>query len=132
MRRLIFFGLIWALVPLLTSCENSKKEVQMILLEKSWTQSFEEKTTENIEIYRPSDSKNFPMARYRQIFNFLDNEVCEFLVLADNDAHAMEKGRWYFNDKASSIKISNLDSELLYDFEIVQLTEDILMLKTKN
>ena len=132
MSRLILITFLVASVALITSCEKKQKGFQASLLEKSWTQSFEEKTSDDIEIYRPSDYKEFPIARYRQVFSFHDNNVCEYLMLAENDAHYMEKGKWEFDDKPNIIKVLNSDSEIIYEFEIVGLTDELLKLKLKK
>ncbi len=132
MRKLIVISIVLASVILLSSCGKKPAANKVSMLEKSWTQSSEEKTTDEIEIYRPSNYKDFPPSRYRQIFNFKDNNVCEYLVLSENDAHFMETGNWEYDDNTKTIKISNSDSIMMYEFEIVELTAMILKLKTKN
>ena len=44
----------------------------------------------------------------------------------------MEKGKWEFDEKTNSIKVLNSDSEIIYEFEIVGLTDDLLKLKLKK
>lgn len=131
MRKFILITIVLASI-ILTSCATKSKVRPIALLEKSWTQSSEDKISDDIEIYRPSDSKDFPTSRYRQILEFEDNDVCKYLVLAPNDGHYMETGNWEFDDKTNIIKISNSDSEMIYEFEMMELTQDILKLKVKN
>ena len=132
MRKLIVISIVLASVILLSSCGKKPASNKVTMLEKSWTQSSEEKTSDEIEIYRPSNYKDFPPSRYRQIFNFKDNNACEYLVLSENDAHFMETGNWEYDDITKTIKISNSDSIMIYEFEIVELTTMILKLKAKN
>lgn len=132
MRKSILITVVLSSTLFLTSCATKSQASPIALLEKSWTQSPEEKTSDDIEIYRSSDSRDFPASRYRQILEFEDNDVCNYLVLSPNDGHYMETGNWEFDDKTNSITISNSDSEIIYEFELVELTEDILKLKVKN
>lgn len=113
------------------SCKKNDEVNNVAFLEKSWTQSFEEKTSDEIEIYRPSDFVDFPLSRYRQIFKFDDN-ACHYLVLAENDGHYMAKGSWEYNDKTNIIKIFSSNSQMIYEFEVVEVTEHLLKMKLKN
>ncbi len=131
MRKLILLTVVFASAMMIASCEKNDV-IQVSSLEKSWTQSYEEKISENIEIYRPSDYKDFSLSRYRQIFNFDDNNVCNYLVLAANDGHYMETGSWEYNDKTNIIKIFSSNFEMLYEFEVVALTDNLLKLKATN
>lgn len=132
MSKFILITIVLTSIIVTTSCRESKKEFKAALLEKSWTQSFEEKTSEGIEIYRPSDYIDFPIARFRQILTFHDNNVCEYLVLAENDAHYKEKGRWEYEGETNSIKVLKSNSEMLYEFVIIALTDNLLKLKPNN
>ena len=100
-----------------------------ISLKKNWTRSYEEETSNGIQIYRPSEYKEFPPSRYRQVIGFEENNVCRYLVLADNDAHFMEKGKWEYNEKTKIIQIYNSNSEIKYKFEVVEQTNNLLKLK---
>ena len=131
MSRFILISLVLISALTLITCKESKEGFQTALLEKSWTQSYEEKTADEIEIYRPSQSKEFPMSRYRQIINFQENHQCEYLVLSENDGHYMENGTWEFNDVTNSITIFNSDADIIYEIEILELTNSILKVKDK-
>ncbi len=129
MSRLNLITMVFASAFMMTSCEESKNRLQIELLENNWTQAFEEKLSDDLEVYRPSDYKDFPVARYRQVFNFHENKVCEYLVLAENDGHYMETGTWEYDPKTNRIKILNSETEIVHDFEVVQLSEDLLKLE---
>ncbi len=102
------------------------------LLIHCWTHSYEENTSENIEVYRHCDYMNFPASRYRQVYNFKENYECEFLVLAPNDAHYLEKGKWEYDENSKIIKILNFDNLVLKEFEINELTDNLLEIKNEN
>lgn len=131
MRKLIYFTVVLLLFAGFTSCEKNDDNdaIQGALLKKSWTQSYEEKISEEIEIYRPSDYKDFSLSRYRQIFIFYDNNACDYRVLAANDGHYMLSGSWDFNNQTNIITIYNSELEVLYEWELVELKDKILKMK---
>jgi hypothetical protein len=131
MSRLLLLLFLFAFILLGTSCEKNEDATRMPLLEKSWTQSYEESTSESFEVYRPSDYQVFPVSRYRQVFNFKDNHVCAYRVLAPNDGHYMENGSWTYNAVTHRIKIFSPNFSLLYAFEVVELQDNMLKLKQK-
>lgn len=130
MKKPLFLIFVFVLIIMLEGCENKNDEVaQSSVLKKSWTQSYEEKTSEEIEVYRPSNHIEFPLSRYRQFFKFEENSRCEYLVLAANDGHFEESGIWQYNEETKIITIFNSDSEAIYVFEVIELTDSLLRLK---
>lgn len=130
MRKRFFLPCVFALFIIFTGCEDEKNEVTLeSVLKGSWTQSYEEQTSVEIEIFRHSNSKDFPLSRYRQVFIFEENNQCQYLVLAPNDAHYVESGFWEFDEKSNIIKIFNLNFELLFQFEAVEFTDSLLKLR---
>ncbi len=99
MRKLIFLPLVLALCMIMIGCEKDDVLLQSSLLNMRWIESYEEKTAEEIEIYRPGDHEDFPPSWYRQVFYFDDNKVCEYSVLAATDAHFMARGSWEYKEK---------------------------------
>ena len=132
MRKIIIFTLFFAAGVIITGCKNDHNTIQKSLLKKSWTHSSEESMPGEFEVYRPSDYKEFPASRYRQVFNFKDNNLCEYLVLEASDGHTLKNGNWEFDEKANVLKISNENSEVFYEFEVIELSEDLLKLKTNS
>lgn len=132
MRDLILLTIAFVSVMMFTCCEESNDTIQKSMLEKGWTQSFEEKSSEGIEIYRPSDYRDFSISRYRQIFNFYENNICDYRVLAANDGHYMESGSWEFNGQTNIITIFNSKLEVLYEWEVIELKSKVLKMKAKN
>lgn len=134
MRKLFRFIIINLVVVGFTNCEHNDDSdaIKKSLLEKSWIQSYEEKTSEAIEIFRPSDYKEFPLSRYRQIFHFYENKICDYRVLAANDGHYMASGSWMLNSQKNTITIYNSENKVLYVWEVVELKDTILKMKAKN
>lgn len=131
MRKLILLTVL-ASVMMITGCEKDDEVNQTSFLKKRWIESFEEKTSEEIEIYRSGAYEDFPPTWYRQAFYFDDNDVCRYSVLAPDDGHYMTTGSWKYDEKTNIIKILNSDSEILYEFEVVGVTNNLLKLRAKN
>jgi hypothetical protein len=129
MEKLFYKVIILSIAIILTCCEKEKDTFQISMLKKSWTHSYEENTSENYDIYRPSDYKIFPASHFRHVFYFKDNNVCDYLVLAPDDAHYMEEGIWEFNEKTNIIRVMNMESDILFKLEIIELSDDLLKLK---
>ena len=132
MRKILLLTILLAVGIGITSCKNNETSNQKLLLEKSWTHSSEESNSGEFEIYRPSDYKEFPVSRYRQVFNFKDNDQCEYLALEANHAHDMKDGKWELDEKKNSIIIYNDNSEVLYQYKIIELKDDLLKLIANN
>ncbi len=129
-KKNIFTAFIILICLATTSCEEDSNNTQISLLKKSWTNSYEESLYEkSFTVYRPSDYMDFPPSRYRQVFNFKEDDICSYSVLAPNDGHYMSDGIWKFYKSKNIIKIFNKDYDVLYEFKILELTEDILKLK---
>ena len=132
MRKLIILSIVIAAGISITSCKKDNNTIQRSLLENSWTHSSEESMPGQIEVYRPSNYKEFPQSRYRQIFNLKNNNLCDYLVLLPNDGQYMKNGNWEFDEKSNNIKIYNENSEVLYEYEVIELRDNLLKLKAIN
>ena len=97
------------------------------LLKRSWLHSQEEDGENSYSIYRPSGYKEFPPSRFRQYFEFKDNNVCSYLVLAPNDAHFIQEGVWEYDESTNIIRIIN-ETDVIFEFQILELNENILKL----
>jgi hypothetical protein len=125
-RKIIIVVFSLIMIMSLYKCSEDTPEV---FLQKSWSRSYEEEISKEIQIYRPSNYKEFPPSRYREVFEFEANNVCRYLILAENDGHYMENGKWEYNESTKIIKIFNSNSEIKYEFEVVELTNDLLKLR---
>ncbi|MEG9327516.1 hypothetical protein V6B16_06190 [Salinimicrobium catena] len=128
MRKLFFLPLIFVLNLFLLGCEKDEELIQTSFMNVQWIESFEEKTSEEIEVYRTGNVDDFPPSWYRQIFYFDNNNEVEYSVLAANDAHYMTSGTWEYDEETKIIKIYNSDSEKVFEFKIVEQTDQVLKL----
>ena len=96
----------------------------------SWTRSFEEEEVGSaIEVYRPSESREFPPAWFRMRYVFHVDGACEWLVLHPTDAHFMTMGRWGVDrgDRAVVFVYDATGSLVKHaSFRIDELTSEIL------
>jgi hypothetical protein len=88
----------------------------------SWVESFEE----SYGIYRPVDFKIFPQLIYRQYYNLMEDNKCEYLVLSPVDAHYLENGFWEYIAKEKVLKIYNQDKELQRELKVGSISKDLL------
>jgi hypothetical protein len=135
MKKILNFAGLLALTICFSGCDrvnDSTQPIQIQLIEKSWTSSYEENTIDSINIYRPSDYKVFePNSMFRQIFKFYDHDSCEYLVLAANYTHYMQTGIWNYDSNTKVVKIFDQESTVRYEFEIIELKHDLLKITPK-
>lgn len=96
---------------------------------KCWANAFEEQVTDSILIFRPCATHTFPAARYRNTITFNPNGEVEYSVLADNDAHTMEQGKWFYNVQTKKLMIVDKSNALVHGYEVVEIGEDVLKVK---
>ncbi len=125
-KRVVFIALVVLTSLAFVNCEdktasNEETSTTSLLKKDVWEHSYEE----SLNTYRPL-SYNLPISRYRQSFHFEDNNVCTYSVLAPDDGHYSKEGRWEFNEENKNLTIFDENSKILYDFKIVELTENIL------
>ncbi len=123
----IRFVLLFSFLLLASCKENSNPtNVQRDYgsLTQSWTNSIEEQS-DSVQVYRPSSYKEFPAARFREVFVFTKDSSCSYLVLSPTDAHYMQQGRW---SMISPNRVTILDTSLtIYKtIEILELKQDLL------
>ena len=123
-KKMIILGILNVL--LFTNCEQ--EDVNLNKIEGSWFHSQEEDNENGDWTFRPSDYKEFPPSRFRQYFEFKDNNVCSYLVLAPNDAHYIQEGVWKYDESTNIITIMS-ESEVVFEFQIIVLNKNILKLK---
>jgi hypothetical protein len=120
--------IIVVLNMVLFTCCTQEKVSDLHLIKKSWTHSGEEENENGYSIYRPSDYKEFPPSRFRQTFDFKDNRVCIYLVLAPNDAHYNQEGVWEYDESIGIITVMN-GTDVVFEFKVLELNKNILKLK---
>jgi len=123
--------MLLALILTVMSCNTNyeqEKVYDLNLIKRSWLHSQEEDNENGDWTFRPSDYKEFPPSRFRQYFEFKDNNVCSYLVLAPNDAHYIQEGVWKYDASTNIITIMS-ESEVVFEFQIIVLNKNILKLK---
>src|SRR5210317_1942142 len=86
-----------------------------------WTHSMEENPNyESPYIYRPCDYKEFPVSRFRQTFQFMQNGECSWNHLADNDAHYTRHGKWTFDEDSMTIDVHDENDKVRFKLKIVE------------
>lgn len=108
------------------SCEENFVADDRELLTKSWSHSYEESTSDSIALYRPSNFKKFPGSMFRQVFDFRENDRCQYLVLSPDDGHYMEDGRWQFDETDRTVTLMNMVMDTVFRFRVVELHDDLL------
>ncbi len=124
--------LLLCLPLIFISCQEESNpaiyELDYGYLMKSWTNSYEEEIAASLtKIFRPSNYKEYPSSWYREILKFSQDGTCSYLVLASNDAHYFENGKWVIVDGAKRIISILKQSGAPYKkIQIVELKQDIL------
>jgi hypothetical protein len=123
-----FIFLISTLV--LTLC---KKEVSTSsdnqFLKGCWMHDLESSANSENRVYKRCESKKWPAARFRHYIKIQDNGKYTELSLAPNDAHFEVSGKWNLEDKM--LLLTNENKEVNISYEIVEMSNDVLVLKMK-
>src|SRR5688500_11744566 len=103
-------GLFFILLLTSASCKKETASSPDPLLMKCWANAFEEEGQDNTRIFRPCATHTFPIARYRNTFTLKENGEVEYSVLAPNDAHTTENGKWSYDSQSKKLQILNKDN----------------------
>ena len=125
MKTILYLPLF--LLVILFSCKEKSNpvnsDVDYNYFYKSLTNSYEEQIINDPpNIFRPSDYKEFPAARYRETLIFNQDNTCSYLVLAPNDRHYFKDGKWNLDDQGKNI----ITNTVYKKFQITELKQDIL------
>lgn len=109
------------------SCDSGKTLGESLLI-NNWTHSYEEDIN-GINTFRPTNSQNFDASRYRFVLNLKDNNSAEYLKLAPNDGHYLERGKWNYNNETEQLFVFNDDGDIIYAYKVIKVTRKLLQLK---
>lgn len=131
MKKLFFSFFLIAIISIAnSSCKTTAVQgAEHALLQKEWKHSYEEKSTDGTEVYRPADYKQFPASMFRQVYNLKANGECEYLVLHPADAHYMAKGTWSYDPSAKVLEIKDASAKTVKKYEVRELKSNLLKLK---
>ena len=120
-----------AFIGLITSCTE---EVQLVetfntRLLKCWTHSYEEENNTEDKIFRSCDFREFGPSRYRSTYIFEEDNSCQYLVLANNDAHFFQTATWELDEQTQVIVIKGANNEVIQEIEVIELAEDRLKIR---
>ncbi len=130
--RYLAFVIFLALVSLVGCSSPSSPIVhtevvlQQEYLTQHWVHSREEAAADSkVEVFRPTDYKEFPPSRFRKQYIFNEGGDCLWYYLAPNDGHHFRPGTWAFDtDEADLLYIQEGDQRVIY--RVVELTEELL------
>jgi hypothetical protein len=129
---LTFSGCVTKQTSVSPNSQPSDLQTDTSALYQDWTRSFEEEKDPNDYtemIFRPSDSRTFPVSRFRLRYNFNDNGSCSWLFLAPNDAHYMTSGTCDYPGNDDNLITISDSSGLIDQLAILELSDSILVLE---
>jgi len=101
----------------------------------SWSRSYEEEPIQtdpevaHPEVYRPTESREFPPSWFRMRYVFNEDRSCDRFVLHPADAHYMTSGAWAVDpDDERVIWVYDADGVVnsAVSFRVIELTEELL------
>ena len=97
---------------------------------RHWVHSSEEdQSGDDILIYRPAESRQFPPSRFRMAYKFAAGGDCEFYYLSPDDDHHFRACAWNISAGGETILRITGDGQTT-SFEIVELSADVLRLRS--
>jgi len=110
-------------VLLMVSCK--KEGIEESSLFGCWIHSIEESNANNI-VYRPCEFDDWNPTWYRNSFHIYNGSECDFLILASNDAHYMDRAIWEFNEQTQELKIT-FNSDVIFQKKVITMEEDLII-----
>ena len=125
-----------AILLFLVSAYESNAQKDLIdtsSIAQCWTHSVEENDLENnVNIYRPCGSKDFPVRRFRFVMELRRNGTCDWLYLAPTDAHHMKKGTWTYEESSQELTIRDENGKLVHAYKINTLDKHMMVVAKGN
>ncbi len=118
-----FTGVIFIILLTSSGCTIKTSSDPDPAFLKCWTHAFEEDGQDGVQNFRPCATHTLPAARYRNTFTLKDNGEVEYSVLAPNDAHTTENGKWAYDAKTKKLTIGSKE------YAVIMIQEDLLKLK---
>lgn len=96
-----------------------------------WVHSHEENPSGSVQIYRPENSRQFPVSRFRDVFEFKDDGNCRYLFLSPNDAHFMKDGTFVYVPDTGDLTVNDDTGQAVYKFRLIQLEDEVMTLQLR-
>jgi hypothetical protein len=123
--------IVFILIFIISGCSDnsivSEQNFNLSNLYKEWIHAYDEET-DSVQIYRPSDFKEFQASWFRQVYEFNSDNSCKYLVLSPTDAHYFEDGIWDYTSTNELLKIFDINGNIITEYKIVELNENLLKL----
>jgi len=94
-----------------------------------WTHSTEEDTEGNVQHFRPCDSMEFPVSRFRMTMTLRADGTATYLELSPVDAHQTVEGSWRYSEADSNFQLLNEKEATILIGSIDQLNATLLLLR---
>lgn len=107
---------------------QKKRTADLEAIKGHWVHSYEEDKADGYSTYRPHESQEFPASRFRQVFQFKNNDACSYLTLEPNDAHSYKDGYWQYDDDTGILQVFD-DATMVYEFRVVEVNSSLLKIK---
>lgn len=122
-------GLLLSIFLISAGCHTEGTSSNDPVFHKCWVNAFEEESQDDIMIFRPCLTHTFPVSRYRNTFTLNENNEVEYSVLAPNDAHTTEEGKWSYDPQTKKLRFVNAENIVVSEYEVLELKEDLLRLR---
>lgn len=132
-QRSIMLAALLFLVTNLPAAEPVADEgIDVALLSKAWTHSREEDANAKGNVYRLSDSMQFPRSRFRMKYEFNADGTGKMMYLHPADRHRMVAMQWKAdteNPRLLHITAKTDGKKLIKTLEVLELTDKLLRVK---
>ena len=142
MRNVILFAITFSILFFVSGCNTAGEDqikigeeepiptIDYETFQQDWVHSQEEDPEDNyhIDIFRPSNYKEYPPSRFRMEYHFKEDSVLEWLYLSPIDAHHFKTGKWWIEYEENPLLKAEMDS-LISTFEILELNDSTLVLE---
>ncbi len=132
MKILFFFATLY--IAFIISCndkavsaDTTNPNSKNTLIQKCWTNSYEEATDGGPQIFRPCDYKEFAASHYRLRFELNPDNVANYLFLSPVDAHHMVTGTWSYDESSKALIIKDSTGVSAHTYQLIELASDKLV-----
>jgi hypothetical protein len=94
-----------------------------------WTHAMEEDSGDGTQIFRPCDSQEFPLSRFRMTMTLRPDGTAEYLELSPVNAHQLVEGRWAFDESQREFQLLNDKEENVLRATLEDLQNDRIALR---
>jgi len=112
------------------SSDMDDTSLQTDLLVNCWTHSLEEDPDGNTQIFRTCNSMDFPVSRFRMVFDLKADGTCEYLEASPIDAHMLVPGTWRFELATQRLMIFAEKGEPAFMMRVEKLEENLAELRS--